>query len=314
MNKRRLGRSDLEVAPLILGGHVFGWTVDEAASFRLLDHFVDEGFNFIDTADIYGRYWVGQAGLSETVIGRWLKLGGKRSQVLIGTKVGGLMAAGQKGLSRAHILASADGSLQRLNADHIDLYQSHFDDPDIPQEETLAAYAQLIQEGKVRAIGASNLTAERLAGALATSDRLHLPRYESLQPQYNLCERAAFEKDLEPLCREKNLGVISYSPLACGFLTGKYRGESDLDAAKRGSDVRKFFNERGTRILAALNEVAARLRASPAQVAIAWLLARPAVTAPVTSATSVAQLDSLIAATRLSLDAEAIGRLDQASA
>jgi len=314
MNKRRLGRSSLEVAPLILGGHVFGWTVDEATSFLLLDHFVAEGFNFIDTADIYGRYWVGQAGLSETVIGHWLKLGGKRSQVLIGTKVGGPMGDDRKGLSRAHILASVEGSLQRLHVDHIDLYQSHFDDPGIPQEETLAAYAQLIQEGKVRVIGASNLSAERLAGALATSERLNLPRYESLQPQYNLCERAAFENDLEPLCRERNLGVISYSPLACGFLTGKYRSESDLAAAKRGSDARRFFNERGARILTALNEVAARLQASPAQIAIAWLLARPAVTAPITSATSIAQLDSLIAATRLRLDADAIGLLDRASA
>jgi len=314
MNKRQLGQTGLEAAPLVLGGHVFGWTVDEATSIRILDHFVAEGFNFIDTADIYGRFWVGVAGLSETIIGKWLKLSGKRGQVVLATKVGGLMAPDKQGLSAAHILASVEGSLQRLNTDHIDLYQSHVDDLATPQEETLGAFAELIKQGKVRAIGASNFTADRLASALRTSEKMHYPPYQSLQPRYNLYERDGFEGELESLCLEKGLGVISYSPLASGFLTGKYQSEHDLDKSKRSSDVRKFLDQRGFRILAALNETAARYQANPAQIALAWLLNRPSVTAPITSATSLKQLDELIAATRVQLDPEAIARLNQASA
>ena len=310
---RSLGRTGLEIAPLVLGGHVFGWTVDEATSWDILDRFVAEGFNCIDTADIYGRFWMGVAGLSENVIGRWLKRSGKRSQVLIATKVGGLMGPGQKGLSRAHILASVEGSLQRLGIDQIDLYQSHVDDAEVPLDETLGAYADLVRQGKVRAIGASNFTASRLTEALKTSDASKLPRYQTLQPKYNLCERAGFEAELGPLCQREQLGVISYSPLAGGFLTGKYRTEADVTHSKRGSDVKKFLDPRGFAIVAALVDVAARHQATPAQIALAWLMTRPGITAPITSATSVAQLDTLIASTRIRLDAEALARLESVS-
>ena len=315
MQKRALGQSGLDIVPLVLGGHVFGWTVDEATTGQILDRFVGEGFNCIDTADIYGRFWMGVAGLSESIIGRWLKRTGKRSSVVLATKVGGLMVPPDgKGLSKAHILFSIEGSLQRLQTDHIDLYQSHVDDPDVPQEETLGAYDLLVKQGNVRAIGASNTGTERLASALQTSARCKFPRYQTLQPKYNLIERASFEGATETLCRENRLGVIPYSPLACGFLTGKYRSEADLSKSKRNPDVKNFLNERGFRILAALDEVAARYQANPAQVALAWLIAQPTVTAPITSATSLAQLDNLIAATRLQLDAAALARLSEASA
>ena len=310
---RQLGQTGLKIGPLVLGGHVFGWTVDEATSHAVLDRFVAEGFNCIDTADIYGRFWMGVAGLSENVIGRWLKRSGQRSRVLIATKVGGLMGPGQEGLSRAHILASVEGSLRRLGLDHIDLYQSHLDDAAVPLEETLGAYADLVRQGKVRAIGASNFTAPRLAEALRTSDRSGLPRYQSLQPRYNLCDRAAFEGELERICREEKLGVIGYSPLANGFLSGKYRSEGDLAQSKRGSDVKKYLNERGFGIVAAVAEIATRMQATPAQIALAWLLTRPGITAPITSATSVAQLETLIASTRIQLDAEALAALEIAS-
>ena len=314
MKKRRLGNSELEVAPLAFGGNVFGWTVDERTAFELLDAFVAAGFNLIDTADVYSAWAPGNSGgESETVIGRWLKQSGKREQVIIATKVG-MEMRGEKGLSRAYILRSAEGSLRRLQTDRIDLYQSHRDDPDTPLEETLEAYSELIRQGKVRVIGASNYSAERLAGSLLKSEQNGLPRYESLQPLYNLYDREAFEAELEPLCLENNVGVISYFSLAKGFLSGKYRSESDLNKSARGGGVKKYLDERGFRILDALDEVARRLRATPARVAIAWLIARPAVTAPIASATSLDQMNDLIEAAKLELDEPSLRLLNEASA
>ena len=315
MKTRTLGRSGLEVGPLAFGGNVFGWTVDEPTSFRLLDAFVAAGFNLIDTADVYSRWAPGnQGGESETILGNWLKQGGKRDRVVLATKVGMEMGPGKKGLSAAYIMRAVEDSLSRLQTDRIDLYQSHKDDPETPLEETLGAFGELIRQGKVRAIGASNYSAERLAEALRVSKENGLPAYQCLQPHYNLCERAGFEEALEPLCREAGLGVIPYYSLASGFLTGKYRSEADLAKSARGQGVKKYLNDRGLRILAALDEVAGRYASTPARVAIAWLLARPGVTAPIASATSVEQLDDLIEATRLELDGPAVELLDEASA
>ncbi|PYV18089.1 MAG: alcohol dehydrogenase [Acidobacteria bacterium] len=315
MKKRKLGNSGIEVAPLAFGANVFGWTVDETTGFKLLDAFVDAGFNLIDTADVYPKWAPGcQGGESEALIGKWLERSGRRKDVTIATKVGMEMAPGSKGLSKAYILRAVEDSLRRLRTDTIDLYQSHRDDEATPLEETLGAYAELIRQGKIRAIGASNYSAARLAEALATSAKNGLPRYESLQPEYSLSERAGYEADLEPLCVEQNLGVITYFSLASGFLTGKYRSEADLAKSARGSFLKKYFNERGLRILAALDDVARELHSTPARVAIAWLLARPSVTAPIASATTLAQLNDLIEATKLKLDAASIERLNQASA
>ena len=315
MEKRRLGRSGLEFAPLALGGNVFGWTADEAMSHRLLDAFVAAGFSFIDTADIYSTWAPGhKGGESETVIGSWLKRRGSRDKVLIATKVCGEMGPDRKGLAPAYIRRAVEDSLRRLQTDHIDLYQSHYDDPATPQQDTLGAYARLIEEGKVRAIGASNFTAPRLAEALAISARDGLPRYESVQPHYNLCERPLYEPELEPLCLKEGLGVLPYWALAAGFLTGKYRSEADLGKSPRGAGAKKYLDARGQRILAALDAVAARHHATPGEVAVAWLLARPSVTAPIASATSLAQLEGLIRATTIRLDAAAIAELDRASA
>jgi aryl-alcohol dehydrogenase-like predicted oxidoreductase len=315
MEKRRLGNSGLEVAPLAFGGNVFGWTVDEPTSFNLLDSFVASGFNLIDTADVYSG-WVpcNQGGESETIIGRWLKRSGDRDKVVIATKVGMEMGPGRKGLSRDYIISSAEDSLRRLQTDYIDLYQSHMDDPDTPQEETLEAYARLVEQGKVRAVGTSNFGAERLSRALEISGERGLPRYESLQPLYNLYDRAEFEESLEPLCIEKNVGVIGYYSLASGFLTGKYRSEEDLSKSPRGQGVKKYLNERGFRILGALDEAAARHDSTPARVALAWLIARPGVTAPIASATSLEQLNDLTEAAGLELDETSLLLLDEASA
>ncbi len=315
MEKRQLGRSGLYVAPLAFGGNVFGWTADEATSFSLLDAFVAGGGNLIDTADVYSIWASGhKGGESETIIGKWLHKRGGRDKVVIATKCGMDMGPGGKGLSKAHIRKSIDASLQRLKTDYVDLYQAHRDDPETPLEETLETFAALIEEGKVRAIGASNYGAERLAAALETSKRLGLPRYESLQPHYNLMERAQFESELEPLCRKEDLGVIPYYALASGFLTGKYRSEKDLGKSARGGGVKKYLNERGARVLKALDDVAGRYKATPAQAALAWLMARPGTTAPIASATSTAQLADLMKAMRLSLDRDAIATLDRASA
>jgi aryl-alcohol dehydrogenase-like predicted oxidoreductase len=315
MTPRKLGNSGLVVGPLAFGGNVFGWTADEATSFQLLDAFVGAGFNLIDTADVYSRWAPGhKGGESETIIGKWLKRSGKRSQVILATKVGMEMDPGDKGLSRAYIVRAIDRSLQRLQTDHIDLYQSHIDDASTPLEETLGAFAGLIKQGKVRALGASNYTAGRLAQALRVSKENHLPRYECLQPLYNLCDRAVFEDALEPLCAKEGLGVITYFSLAAGFLTGKYRSEVDLAQSPRGAKVKGYLNLRGQRILQALDSLAATHKTTPARIALAWLLSHPTVTAPIASATALHQFTDLLEATRLELDAAAIEQLNQASA
>jgi aryl-alcohol dehydrogenase-like predicted oxidoreductase len=315
MNKRNLGHSGLEVSPLVLGGNVFGWTVDEAASGKLLSAFVAAGFNAIDTADAYSRWVPGHTGgESETIIGKWMKKSQNRDKVIIATKVGMEMGPGRKGLSKDHILRSAEDSLRRLQTDYIDLYQSHTDDANTPFEETLEAYAQLIGQGKVRAIGASNYTADRLAAALAVSKQSGLPSYQSLQPNYNLYQRADYETALEPLCVREGLGVINYFPLASGFLSGKYRSEADLGKSARGQGVKKYLSERGFKILHALDQVAKKYNATPARVSLAWLLARPSITAPIVSATSLEQLNDLTASVELKLDPTSIQILNEASA
>jgi aryl-alcohol dehydrogenase-like predicted oxidoreductase len=315
VNKRRLGKTGFTVAPLAFGGNVFGWTADEAMSFKLLDAFVDAGFNLVDTADSYSRWATGhQGGESETVIGRWIARRGRHDDVVIATKVGSEMGQGHKVLRKDYILQAAEASLRRLQVDCIDLYQSHWDDENTPLEETLLAYDQLLRQGKVKAIGASNLTAGRLRQALDVSDSKSLPRYATLQPHYNLYERATFEGELQSLCIKEKLGVITYFSLAAGFLTGKYRSEADFNKSARGPGMKKFLNPRGMKILEALDAVARRLHAKPAQVALAWLMARPGVTAPIVSATNLDQLNEILRAATLKLDAEAVKTLDVASA
>jgi aryl-alcohol dehydrogenase-like predicted oxidoreductase len=316
MEMRHLGKSGLRVAPLAFGGNVFGWTADQATSFSLLDAFVDAGFNLVDTADVYSRWASGHhGGESETIIGKWLKARpSNRERIVLATKVGMDMGEGRSGLSPAYIRRAVDDSLKRLRTERIDLYQSHVDDANTPMEQTLATYAELIAAGKVRAIGASNFGAARLAEALAVSARQGgLPRYETLQPQYNLYDRAGYEAELEPLCRKEGIGVINYYGLARGFLSGKYRSEADLGKSVRGGGIKGYLNERGFRILAALDEVSSAYKATPAQVALAWQMARPGLTAPIASATSVPQLRELMGAARLKLSTEAIDRLDRAS-
>ncbi len=313
MQKRRLGQSSLEVSPLCFGGNVFGWTADESTSFKLLDSFVAAGFNFIDTADSYSTWVAGhKGGESETIIGRWIKARGNRDNVIIATKVGSEVA-GNKGLSKHYILSEVEESLRRLQTDYIDLYQSHRDDPGTTVEETLEAYAELVKQGKVRVIGASNFTPERLESSLQASRKHGYPRYESLQPNYNLYDRADYESKLEPLCVKEELGVIPYFSLASGFLTGKYRTQADLEKSARGKFVKKYMNERGLRIVAALDRVAKEMGSTPAQVALAWLIARPTITAPIASATSLEQLNQLLQATKLKLDKAAISLLNDAS-
>ncbi len=315
MELRAVGRSGIRIAPVMFGGNVFGWSADEATSHALLDAFVDAGFNAIDTADSYSRWVAGhKGGESETIIGRWLKTSGKRNRVVIATKVGADMGGG-KSLGKDYILRSAEASLKRLQIDCIDLYQTHFDDDVTPVEETLAAYARLIAQGKVRAIGASNLSPARLTASFSTSARQGLPRYESLQPLYNLHDRETFEQTYEPLCLKEGIGVICYYALASGFLSGKYRSADD--AAKnpaRGGKVKSYFDARGLAILTALDAVAARNGATPAQVSLAWLLTRKSVTAPIVSATSLAQLSDVLKAATIKLSGEDIAALDKASA
>lgn len=314
MQQRPLGKSGLSVAPFAFGGNVFGWTADEATSFRLLDAFVEAGFSLIDTADVYSRWAPGnQGGESETIIGNWLARSGKRDKVVVATKVGMEMGPGRTGLAPAYIRSSVERSLKRLRTDVIDLYQAHQDDPSTPLEDTLGAFADLVREGKVRVLGASNYSAPRLAEALAVSAANGWPRYETLQPPYNLYDRASFESELQPLCVREEIGVITYYSLASGFLTGKYRSKADGGKSPRGSGAAAKLNERGLRILAALDEVAAQQRSTPAAVALAWLMTRPAVTAPIASATSVEQLRELTAAATLDLDAAALARLEEAS-
>ncbi|MET0225044.1 MAG: aldo/keto reductase [Dokdonella sp.] len=314
MSQRELGRSGLQVQPLALGGNVFGWSIDAAASFAVLDAFVDAGLDLIDTADGYSAWVAGnRGGESETIIGDWLAQGGRRDKVVIATKVG--KWAQRKGLAPANIQAAVEDSLKRLRVERIDLYQAHADDPTVPLADTLGAFARLIEQGKVRAIGASNYSAPRLAEALAVSARHGLPRYETLQPEYNLVEREAYETELAPVVEREQIGVISYYSLASGFLTGKYRSEADLGkSAARSGAAGKYLNGHGLRVLAALDEVAKRHAASPAQVALAWLIARPGISAPIASATSAAQVQELAGATKLRLSAQDIEALDQASA
>ncbi len=314
MIKRKLGASGLEIAPLAFGGNVFGWTADEPTSFRLLDAFVAAGFNFIDTADAYSLWAPGhKGGESETIIGNWLRRRGARDQVIIATKVGVEMSPGESGLSKPYILRAVERSLQRLNTEYIDLYQSHRDDPDTPIDETLEAYQQLVREGKVRVIGASNFGAARLAEARRVSTAHGYPRYESLQPWYNLYDREKFEGELADYCRKEGLGVISYFSLASGFLTGKYRQEGDLKGSPRAYRVKDMLNDRGRRILAALDQVSRELKATPAQVSLAWLLAK-GVTAPIASATNIEQLNELMSGVTLQLNSDAVRILDEASA
>lgn len=315
MEFRRLGQSDLKIAPIMLGGNVFGWSADEKTSFAILDAFVDAGFNAIDTANTYSRWVPGhKGGESETVIGNWLGSGGKRDKVVIATKLGEDMGSG-RGVKKSDIVRESEASLKRLGIDCIDLLQTHFDDEVTPPEETMAAYAQLIAQGKVRAIGASNVSPDRLKASLAASKALGLPRYESLQPLYNLYERQKFEQLYEPLCAAEKLGVITYYGLAAGFLTGKYRTAEDAaNNAARGGKVKNYLNARGFAILKALDTVAARHAATAAQIALAWLIARKSVTAPIVSATSLAQLGDILKATRVALTTEDIAALDSASA
>ena len=315
MLKRKLGKSGLEVAPIAFGGNVFGWTVDQSMSFRLLDAFVDAGFDLVDTADLYSRWVPGnEGGESETIIGNWFKTSGKRDAVTLATKVGMDLGGDKKGLSRKHIVRAVEDSLRRLQTDRIDLYQSHTDDEKTPLDETLRAYAQLIGQGKVRAIGASNYTEARLGEALAVSEINGFPRYETLQPCYNLFDREEYESGLEALCLEKGLGVITYYSLASGFLSGKYRSEKDLAKSARGEGVRKYLNPRGFRILDALDKTAADRGVTQAAVALAWLMARPGITAPIVSATNPGQLNELLAAATLNLDANTVTLLNDASA
>jgi aryl-alcohol dehydrogenase-like predicted oxidoreductase len=315
MEKRRLGRSSLYIAPLAFGGNVFGWTADEKTSFDLLDAFVAAGFNFIDSADVYSRWHSGnQGGESETILGKWLRASGNRNKVIIATKLGIEMGPGRKGLSRAYMMCAVEASLRRLQTDYIDLYQSHRDDPDTPIEETLSAYDALIKQGKVREIGASAFSASRLSEALRLSSMRGLPRYQSLQPLYNIVERKGFEGEVQALCLREQLGVIPYYSLASGFLTGKYRAAADTDGRARGSRVAKYLNHVGFRVLAALDAVAKRCNATPAQISLAWLMARPGITAPIASATNLDQLREILVTPEIKLDHDAIEQIDRASA
>ncbi len=315
LHNRRLGRTDLTIAPLVFGGNVFGWTADEKTSFDLLDRFVDAGFNAIDTADAYSRWVPGHSGgESETIIGKWLKSRSNRDKVVIITKVGSDMGQGKKDLSAGWIAKAVEDSLKRLQTDAIDLYLSHWPDPDTPYAETLGAYDTLIKAGKVRNIGCSNLDAKQLGDALKVAKDNGLPRYEVLQPEYNLYSRDSLEGPLLDLCVAEEIGVISYYSLAAGFLTGKYRSEADLGKSPRGGGMKRYLNERGTRILTALDAVAARQGATAGEIAVAWVVSRPGVTAPIASATSLGQLESLIKAAQLQLTPGDIAELDAASA
>jgi aryl-alcohol dehydrogenase-like predicted oxidoreductase len=314
MEKRPLGRSGLHAAPLALGGNVFGWTADEATSFAILDRFVERGFDLIDTANTYSTWVPGHVGgESETIIGKWLRRCGKRDRVLIATKVG-MPKDGEQGLTRAQVEKHVEASLQRLQTDRIDLYQTHKDDPATPVEETLEALGRLVTAGKVRAIGASQYGPARLRESLEASRRMGLPRYETLQPEFNLFDRAGFERELQPVAVEYGLAVIPFFGLAKGFLSGKYRSRGDIEGRPRAAGLKKYFEgDRGPRILAALDSVSQRVSSTPAQVSLAWMMAQPSIAAPIVSATSVAQLDEICGSARLKLDAAALAELDRAS-
>lgn len=314
MQKRTLGKTGIEVPPLTIGGNVFGWTADEVTSHLLLDNFKSQGLNFIDTANTYSSWVPGnKGGESETIIGNWMKQRGNRSDLIIATKCGSEMN-GKKGLGKSYIIECANESLIRLQTDYIDLYQAHYPDPSTPIAETLEGFDQLIKEGKVRAVGASNYTPAQLTEALQVSKQTGLVSYSTLQPLYNLYDRTAFEKELQPICVENNIPVISYYALASGFLTGKYRSVNDLDKSRRGDGIKKYLNARGLRILNALDEISQYLQVTPAVIALAWLLAKPAIIAPIVSATTTEQITDLVKATTLSLDQATIEMLDAASA
>lgn len=315
MEKRKLGNTDLFVHPITFGGNVFGWTIDEQKSFEILDGFTAAGFNFVDTADSYSHWVPGNTGgESETIIGNWMEQRKNRQQVIIATKVGSIPGSNKKSLARNHILKSVDDSLRRLKTDYIDLYQSHYDDLETSIEETLETYDQLIRAGKVRWIGASNFSAARLTASLETSQRLSLPKYQSFQPEYNLYKREVYEKELEKVVTTHQLGVINYYALASGFLSGKYRSEADLNKSQRGGAIKDYLNERGLNILKALDQVSEQYNANPASIALAWLIARPSITAPIASVTNLSQLEDLVKAASLRINAEDMAILDQASA
>lgn len=314
-NRRKLGKADLMVSPIMFGGNVFGWTLDETSSHKMLDSFVGAGFNFIDTADTYSKWVPGnQGGESETIIGNWLKKTGKRSDVIIATKLGGDLGNNRKGLKPKYIKTAVEDSLMRLQTDHIDLYQSHYDDPETPVEETMQAFNELIQEGKVRYIGASNVSADRIKASNQFATSNGLSPYVSLQPLYNLMERQKFEKEYQALVTDQSMAVLPYYALASGFLSGKYRSEEDLDKSPRGQGVKKYLTPHGKNVLAVLDEVAGSHNVSPAQIAIAWLLHKPAVTAAIASATNEKQLNELMKAATLALSPHQMQRLDEASA
>ena len=315
MEYRKLGKTDLDVAPIAFGGNVFGWTIDEKTSFELLDAFTEKGFNLIDTADVYSRWKPGNTGgESETIIGNWIKSRGNRNKVVIATKVGADMGQGKKDLAKAYILKAVEDTLRRLQTDHIDLYQTHWDDDTTPVEETLEAYAKLVADGKVRWIGASNLTPARLKASLAASNQFQYPIYQTFQPGYNLYDRQDFEQELQQICVENGIGVISYYSLASGFLTGKYRSQADLGKSVRGGGVGKYLTPKGFDILKALDQVAARYNATPASISLAWLMARPAIVAPIASATKIEQLNDFATAAEIHLEAADMQLLDEASA
>jgi len=315
MKKRKLGNSDLFIYPIAFGGNVFGWTADEKKSFEILDGFTDAGFNFIDTADVYSAWVPGNTGgESETIVGNWMSQRNNRDKIILATKVGAPMGPDKKGLSKKYIFQAVEDSLKRLKTDYIDLYQSHYDDPETPIQETLEAYHQLIKEGKVRWIGASNLTPERLTESLEIAKKFNLPKYQTLQPEYNLYQREGYEKNFEQIVQDNDLGTINYYALASGFLTGKYRSVEDLNKSQRGGAVKNYLNERGFKILKALDDVSEQYSADQASIALAWLIARPSITAPIASVTSLDQLEDLKKAATLKLNVEDIAILDEASA
>lgn len=315
MHYRKLGQSNIEIAPIVFGGNVFGWTADEQRSFELLDALIDNGINMIDTANVYNAWAPGhQGGESETIMGKWLAQSGKRDKVIIATKVGMKMGDGSEGLSKENIIRSAEDSLKRLQTDHIDLYYAHRDDTDVPLEESLAAFDQLIKEGKIGAIASSNFSGQRLQIALDTARANNLPQFVAHQPEYNLFDRQGYETDLEGVCQRNKLGVVTYFSLASGFLSGKYRSKADLENAKRKDFLGKYMTPRGEQILTALGKVADAHNATMAAVALAWIIQRPSVTAPIASATSLEQLEQLVKATELTLSASDIDLLNEASA
>jgi aryl-alcohol dehydrogenase-like predicted oxidoreductase len=316
MLKRRLGRTDLDVSVLCFGGNTFGWTTDAAQSAAVLDAFMEAGGNFVDSADVYSRWVPGNdGGESEVILGQWMKDRGNRNDVIVATKLGSPMGEGKQGLSKAYMIQAVEDSLKRLQTDYVDLYQAHRDDQTTPLEETMAAFDDLVKQGKVRWIGASNFTAARLAEANAVAEKGGWARYESIQPVYHLLQRSDYEAELEPLCQKDEIGVITYSSLASGFLTGKYQPGAALPSSGRASGVqRQYMNDKGWAVLAAVESVAKRLGATPAQVALAWIASRPGMTGPIASATTPGQLDEIVGGIGLTLDVDAIATLDKASA